>query len=88
MFKLLAVTLALQVAYSHGFAVEPRIMNGHLTDPKQVPFYVFIHSISNTSMYMCGGSYLGNGYIHLRIDFLTPDFANNLLDIFLHLDGL
>lgn len=42
MFKLLALSLLLQLAVGDGFSLQPRIVNGIRSNPADFPFFVLL----------------------------------------------
>lgn len=61
MFKLLVITIALQIACSSAFKIQPKIIKGYTTNPEDVPFYVFFYADRNESSTSCGGSLISDG---------------------------
>lgn len=52
----------LQITYSHAFTIQPKIINGSLSNPQLFPFFVRLDSDAGT----CGGSLLNDKYFILH----------------------
>lgn len=85
MITIFTVIFLLQFTYSHGFHIQPRIINGHRSNPQDFTFYVGITSftVKNNQVYtgLCGASLISDRFIFyfllLRIS-LYSFFQNDL----------
>lgn len=59
MFWLLNILLLLlAVSMSHGFEIQPRILNGIESNPRDFPF--FVNLVGANSNKICGGTLISN----------------------------
>lgn len=58
-FEILVALLSL-FTISYGYGIQPRILNGIKSNPRDFPFYVYFELGSR----MCGGSLLNDRYFH------------------------
>lgn len=52
----------LQITYNDGFTIQPKIINGSLSNPELFPYFVRLDSDAGT----CGGSFLNKKYFILQ----------------------
>ena len=57
---ILALIVALQIIYGNGFTIQPRIVNGVLSNPEAFPFYVFLFKGDGRQAATCGGTLISD----------------------------
>lgn len=61
MFQLMFISLVLQLAFSEGFKIQPRIVNGTLSITSDFPYFVnIVRAVSNSK---CSGALISDRYI-------------------------
>lgn len=62
--RLLAVLIFPLFAFCNGFKIQPRVLNGDISNPADYPFYVLLEHNGNVG---CGGSLLSERYFFSSI---------------------
>lgn len=58
----IAIALILQSSACHGFAVEPKIIDGVVSNREEFPFFVNVIAETAEQLFRCGGAILNERY--------------------------
>lgn len=73
MSQLFAIFFVVQIAFSNGFSIRPKIVNGELSNTRDFPFFVVIKEQPKLSP--CSGTLISDRYVHIL-------YSQNLFNIY------
>lgn len=59
----LLVVIVFQLSVCHGFAVEPKIIDGFVSNREDFPFFVNVIAETPEQLVRCGGAILNERYV-------------------------
>lgn len=70
MLKTFTLIVVIYSALSHGFHIQPKVLNGAVSNPADFPYFVWIYG-----EILCCGSLITDTYVDSSVDLLIVEFV-------------